>query len=171
MADIEIEGIGELQNQLSTLPSKVRDKILVRAITKSANIVKQAAITKAPMGKSKHLYRQWSKSEKTWKEQSLPHGLLKRSFSVKIDKTNPWYTEANPYVKKGRKAAWYGHMVEFGHRIVFVVGRNKKKIVRGTYPARPFLRPAFEETREQVIAEFKNEIAKNIERVALGKNV
>ena len=81
----------------------------------------------------------------------------------------------------GVKDPWYAHFIEFGvsgigrfkGRKTYWLGksgkvRSAKPLERRRYradqPARPFMRPAFEETREEMIQNFEKSIWESIEK-------
>ena len=58
--------------------------------------------------------------------------------------------------KKGVLPGWYAHFVEFG-----IPGGRQ-----GAQPARPFLRPAFEDTKHEQIEEFVKKFSKTLDLAA-----
>jgi HK97 gp10 family phage protein len=57
---------------------------------------------------------------------------------------------------------WFAHFIEFG---TSGIGRFKKKgrtRYREDQPARPFMRPAFEETKEEMMENFKTSVWESI---------
>ena len=67
-------------------------------------------------------------------------------------------------LKGGLRDPWYAHFIEFG---VSGVGRFKgsgKKRYRADQPARPFMRPAYDETRIKVVDEFGRNIVEVINK-------
>ncbi len=59
------------------------------------------------------------------------------------------------------KDAFYGLFVEFGHALVRG-GKKATRRVLGNVPARPFLRPALDETKEQVKAIVTQEVRRRL---------
>ena len=79
----------------------------------------------------------------------LQKAIRKKSL---INKGNNYAAEAGLYMatKKGQ-AGWRWHFEEFG---------------TSRQSARPFLRPAFDQTHEAVVARFKAELAKRIDKAS-----
>ena len=62
------------------------------------------------------------------------------------------------------KEGWYGRLLEFGHAIVR--GRRKaEKRVIGQVPPHPWLRPAFDATKEQAQKLMADEFRRRLERI------
>lgn len=76
-------------------------------------------------------------------------GALKKSLAVELDKSTKTGTTARIGAK--RKIAWYAHIVEFGS---------------SHSAARPFLRPAFDETQGKVMQKLAKQLLSGIFREA-----
>lgn len=61
--------------------------------------------------------------------------------------------------RKGGKKGYAGHLVEFGTRMRRV---KRNGANRGTMPADPFVRPAFEQTINEVLGKIDNELGKEV---------
>lgn len=70
------------------------------------------------------------------------------------------------------KEGWYGRLVEFGHAQVRVTGRVRRgrrtyriKQQLGQVPSHPWLRPAFDATKEQAQNLMADEFRRRLERI------
>lgn len=80
---------------------------------------------------------------------ALAKSIRKRSM---ITKGNDFAADVGIHMSSKRKeAGWRWHFEEFG--------TSKQR-------ARPFIRPAFDETKDEVVARFKDEMAKRIDKEA-----
>ena len=126
-ASFKLSGGPQLAEALSKLGEKVRKKITRRAVVAGAQVVKKRA------------------KEIATAKGVKDTGALIRNIAGKVERqTNPDYVQINIGVRHGKPKKnaknqddpfyWWQH--EFG---------NSKM------PARPFMRPAFEESQEEVI--------------------
>jgi len=133
----------EVARRLQALPDKVERKVLAQAVEKSGQPMKAAAKQKAPRGmprrhpKSTPLHRAI-----VFKKRKAKRGLV-------------WFELGIDYTKNR-----VGHLVEFGHRLV----RNGKQY--GVVLAKPFIRPAYDETKEKCAKDMEHLIAAGVEREA-----
>lgn len=109
-----------------------------------AQIILPKAIAKSPPGKTGML----AKSIKL-KKITLKSGAVSTQAQITCKGT----------VSNGENDAWYGVEVELGHRIV----RNKMQI--GYANAKPFLRPAADESKEEVYGTLVGAMNKELERL------
>lgn len=146
---IRVDVDSDLINGLKNIAIEVRDKVLDQAITEAAEITVAEARRLAP--------------EET--------GLLRRSIiRVLRGGSRGSYVIIGPKSNfsgpgpdgRTRVPANYAHLVEFGHAKVKPVKgtsiRKKTATSIGFVPAKPFLRPAIENTRLQVRASLVNSI-------------
>jgi len=128
---IRVDGLDELKRRLSALPQAMQTKIVKGMVSTGAAVFKDEAIARAP--------------EYTGDVQlgHPPPGTLKRSiYQFRIREESVGTREAwRVSVRKGKKAkdgvdAYYGSWVEYG----------TVKMV-----ARPYMRPAFEVKKEDVV--------------------
>ena len=148
--DLKITGFQELQRELESLEPKIRKKVLGKAVRAGSNIVKKDARAHAP------------KQAKSWEgmQYSVPPGTLKKGIIVRRATRQPRYIVRD--LIGFSKQAWYGRLVEMGHKLVrggrLASGaKNKRKSsgggkVIGHVAAKPFLRPAFDNNVDKVIA-------------------
>jgi len=132
---IEIIGASKLKLQLERLSDNLAAETLERAALAGAEIVREDASRRAP--------RQT--------------GKLARSIVAEVASKSR--NEVSVHVGPSEDA-FYGMFVEFGHAIK----KSRKGSVLGHVPAKPFLRPAFDENEDRV----KNEVGRVL-RAALLK--
>ena len=132
MIETQITGLQDALRSLRDLPQRVQEDTLKRAVSAGAEVVRAEAALRAPV------YRG------TWScKDHPPAGTLKASiYKAAI----PEECTATREVWKVdvRKRAYYAHMVEFG------------TVKMG---ARPFMRPAFDSKREEVVEVMRTKIA------------
>jgi HK97 gp10 family phage protein len=164
MADegIKIEGLAELQAKLDDLGTKAAERAIRNALRAGAAI-EQAAITeRAPI--------------KVGSGGILPDGALKSDFTVTIKKDSNGGMAA--IVGPGKYTAHVARWVEYGHRIV--TGGYSKVLksgkVRGpgkvhaeSVPEHPFIRPAWEATRDEVTQTVAKTLVAEVEKAASKK--
>jgi HK97 gp10 family phage protein len=154
---IEVKGLRELNDQLEQLPVNIRDKAVQEALRNCTKIMVEAAKSKAPVGRKVAGYHQGSRS---------PGQLRNAIVSRKAGNPNPWTVDQYVMVSKGRKAgAFYAHMIEFGHKIILITGRNRKRTEWGYYSPHPFMRPAFEENVSRMIEVFRSTLGKRVPKL------
>lgn len=135
----KIEGGADLSRRLLELNDKLQKKILRSAVVAGAQVIKKRA---KQIARSKGI-------EDT--------GALIRNIAGKVEKQrNPEYVQINIGVRHGKpnpKAKrqddpFYWHMHEFG---------------TSKMAARPFIRPAFEETKEEALGAMVERVKKGLE--------
>jgi HK97 gp10 family phage protein len=145
MAEVKIEGLAELRRALTRIiPAEMQGKVLQKALTAGTKLTVDAARSKAPV--------------KT--------GRLRRAIYATRDKkhSQPTYEARVVSVRRGKREqknnrdAYYWKFVEFGHRIATGKTGYLRKQGRssggfageaGMVPPKPFMRPAFETTKER----------------------
>lgn len=141
---IKVTGLKELDAVLNEMPKAMTHKVLGQAAAGSAKPLVEKAKLLAPEGPTGNLV------------DSI--GVEKESFSRA--------TELGKVVVGPRRTRRYrgfaGHLVEKGTRARYTTGKGKYR--RGTYrgimPAKPFMAPAFEQTKAQVIGLYNTEVGK-----------
>lgn len=116
---VELDGLAELKTRLFAVTAEVRDEIIQEALMAAAEVIRPAVVSRAPVGKT---------------------GTLRDNvFAVPGDKKRP-------SVRVGvGLAAFYAVFVERGTKPRVT---RKTKANRGAMPARPFLRPAVDATKQ-----------------------
>ena len=151
---MRIDGLKEVQNALKELPKEIQKRPLRSAVSAGAKVIADDAINKAPQGETgnlrKSIYRYRSRSQS-------PTG--KETFLVGVRKGKAKYSNTSRNRRLGRVGktyqtqgeAYYWRFVEFG---------------TSSQPARPFLRPAFENSKERAVQVMKERLGKAIETQA-----
>lgn len=149
---IKTKGFKELDEELARLPLKFQRKIMSKAVRESAKVVQRDARSRAP------------KRVDEWEgmDYPTPPGTLKKNIKIERKKRGP-KDEITDIVTHGR-GAWYGRLVELGHRIVTSGGRFTGRWVAG----RPHLRPALDANVAQVINTQRKVIAAGIKKYRKG---
>jgi HK97 gp10 family phage protein len=163
--DVQVTGLKELEETLKRLPDDLAVKALAQAVFAGAVVVRDEARRLCP----------------------VDTGNLRRSIRIKRKKRHGLRNATVLYQvgpgRSGKKGpdgkyatdGYYGHMVEFGTAPhVIKAGDKKKRLgkkgVFGRYvkhpgaSARPFLRPAFDNSTDRVIEAMRARLAQAIER-------
>ena len=155
MADIkvEIEGLKELQAALLELPKKTAKNALRSAVNAGASVIRKDARKRAPVYTG------------PVSAGHPPPGTLKRSVIQKYirELSNDFQTTFYVTVRKGKKYreqgkkgnlsqdAFYAYFVEYG---------------TAKMTAKPFLRPAFEATKDEALQAMMAKLKERIEQEA-----
>ena len=157
-----LEGLEELDAALDALGEELKSEVLTDALRRAAQPLLDRAKQLAPRSddplQKRHLADSIKTSRRGGKRARL---LLSVSGAASI--------LAGP-------SAPHGHLVEFGHAIV-VGGKASARLTRrdlragkkagttiGHVPAHPFMRPAWDSTREEVVNSIKRQIGEALER-------
>lgn len=142
MISIKIEGAAEIQKVLDSLAPRVRGKVMVAALRSGGNVIRTSAKQRIPI-------------------RSEPGAKAFRKGGSKG--RLPGFGRASVIVRKVRggdivevgasKRAFYLRFLEFGTRFI---------------SARPWLRPAFDETGAAVLERIGASLRTNIDRIATG---
>lgn len=143
----EVDGLAELEEQLLRLEAKASEKIMRRALAKSARptVRKAKALVPVRTGGLKQAIGIATRK-----------GRGKNVASVFIGpkpKNKAAIAKANTGRAKPIKGVFYGHLVELGY------GRQRPQ---------PFLRPALDNTADQATQIFAAEIKRELESVPRG---
>jgi HK97 gp10 family phage protein len=158
---IDIEGLSDLQAKLDDLSTKATERA-IRAALKAGAAIEQAAITeRAPV--------------KVDTGGTLPEGALKSDIVVKMTRDDQGTILA--VVGPGKLTTHVARWVEYGHRQVR--GGYSRKLADGStrgpgsqtgeVPEHPFIRPAYEATRQEVADAICTTLATEIEKASAGK--
>jgi len=149
MADLlsmEMTGQKELIRAFDKLPDVVATKVMNSAMRQGANIFKKQAISNAPVREGdaglKRLF-----PKRSGRSEKRGPGFLKKNIVVRRFKTADKKTllfRAGP-----TNEAWYGMFLEFGTSVI---------------SATPWLRPAFEGKKGQVMAKIRKALWTGIKR-------
>ena len=157
MIRFQITGETELAEALQGLPSRIKKDVAFAAMVKAVQPTVAAAQALAPVD-SGDLRRSIGFAVRSYKRGATTYGIIgpRRGFG-----------------RDGREPANYAHLVEYGHATV--VGAQAKdedgaaslsKDLVGFVEARPFLRPAWDATRAQVMRLLQKELGEGVEAAA-----
>lgn len=143
MAAVSISGIRELQDVFNALPKVFQENVLYQAHRAAAKPLIEKEKLLAPEG---------------------PTGRTIDSIGVIRDKGHG-RNIGNVIVGPRRSKRYRGnaaHLIEFGTKPRKTNGRGKYKVAanRGVMPATPFVQPAFDATKSQVIENISTEVGK-----------
>ena len=158
---IDLKGFDELMQNLERLKSSTQRKVARLAVTAGARIVRNEAKRLVP----------------------VRTGNLRDSISIKVlPYRRTEHIAARVFASRIRgKQGWHAHLIEFGtapryqkpkefkHLSPFLAKRAMKESgKRGRYtgigPARPFMRPALDNRRSEILAAYKRILKAGIER-------
>ena len=149
MLKVEITGFKELSRRLKKLPEKIERKVLGQAANAGAAVVRKSARKRVPV--------------KT--------GFLKKNIMSR--KKRGKFKGEVTYMVGPSADAFYGQFIESGFiatgpkkagvTVREARGRARKKGNKH-YPAHPFLRPAFDGNRKQIIEAMRKRLAKGIDK-------
>jgi HK97 gp10 family phage protein len=139
---IDIEGLSDLQAKLDDLGTKAAERAIRAALKAGAAIEQAAIIERAPI--------------KDGTGGMLPEGALKSDIVIKMSRDDQGTILA--IVGPAKLTKFVARLVEYGHRNVrggvSRLLRNGKSKGPGSHigdvPAHPFIRPAYEATRQEV---------------------
>jgi len=157
--DIDAASQRALERAMNALPDKVFDKVVKSAANAAMTPVLKAARAKCPV-ETKQLKASLGKKRKVYKRNGVVVVLIGPRDGYKDPET-------------GRNPVNYAHLVEFGTAPHLIPAGEGLKIgpavVRGTVehpgaPAKPFLRPALDESKQKVLAAYRKKVLQGIER-------
>lgn len=148
-----ISGAKELEDALKKLPDIAAKKVAQGAMRAGANVFKKAAQENVP----------------------VESGDLKKAIVVRQDKIGQ--STVNYSVGITGKPRFYAHLVEFGTAPHIIRPDKQKALSNGRFfveeihhpgaRAHPFLRPAFDNNQEAVLAKIGKALGSGIEREAV----
>jgi len=159
---LQLEGVKELTDILKNLPTDVKEKILRSATRSGGQVFRKEVKARAPLGQPVDLFGRPRAAGRL-------KGAIKLKSKVTFDNVF-----ATTFVHPGRgrdsdKGAFYAHMVEKGHRLVISVkGRGGNKILDTgrRVKAVPFMEPAFNAKRHQVVRTVESKLKSKVARLA-----
>lgn len=161
MLDVKIKGWEELQKALDELPKKIEANIVKSALRQAVKVVALEAKRQVPVGTGA-LRASIRYGVDRKKETRMPFGYVKAGPSEEGDEP------------KGKKTAFYAHMVEFGTQAHVIRAKNSRALAVGVdvvhHPgskARPFMRPAFDATRQAALQAFANQVKKRLTKAGI----
>lgn len=185
----QIQGSRELDRLLRELPEKVAKRVSNSAMRAGAKVVASAIKANAPVRSNRGLIRRKYKPDKnrplTYSTRVSVRGKGHLRANVRS-----WVTSRSSYVKaanellRGGKAsvvalagvstkAFYAQFLEYGYALVrggysrrTQSGRRGPGRVVGHVPAKPFIRPAYEASKNLALRVIGDRLWKGIEREA-----
>lgn len=156
MGNVKVEGLSQIHKALSELGRKVSNKIAVKAMREGGKIVREQARQNAPVLSQSTPYRRAGTLKKAIKSSTkvLKNGKIGTVVRVKTLTTKQIETFKVRSGKKGAlnpKDPYYWRFLEFG---------------TSKMPAKPFMRPAFEQTKEKAATEIITTLKRGIEEEA-----
>ncbi len=140
MIEIELKGLNQLLKDISVMPSKLRRNALRSGIHKAAsNVAKRARKSTLFQDKRK---------------------VLRKSIKAKQRKMRRFEVQSDVYT-----TAPHGHLIEFGHYIVSGPEGGDQEVL-GWVPGQPFMRPAWELHKGDVLRAIEGELWRGILRTA-----
>lgn len=169
----KLEGVEKAIHSLDGLGRTLRNKILRKAVNASARIMLKAARSLAPRGTGL-LKKSLGVRIKTYQKSGAVVAIIGPRTGFKKTRQGKTLTAFGKKMKaSGQNPTKYVHLIEFGRAEVRV---KKKKVlsdgstIYGTVvksvPPRPFLRKAFEQTKNAVVETMKQRIAEELEKAA-----
>jgi HK97 gp10 family phage protein len=154
--ELTITGGKELADLLAAMPDRAANNVMRGALYAGAVVIRDEARRLAPLG-----------------HPPLPKGESAATLRKGIIASRGRGTRGTLVAKVHlSKEAWYGRLVEFGHRIAkggALRGRRRGRVA-GNVPAHPFMRPAFDSKREAAVAAIIAYAHRRIEADALKSN-
>jgi HK97 gp10 family phage protein len=130
---ISITGIKEIDNVLRNLPKEITHQVLSSAHSAAAKPLVQRMQLTAPEGPTGNLVD----------SIGIVRSSVKKADNLGEIKVGP---------RRGRYKGHHAHMVEYGTKPRTLKGRGKYKsgTKRGVMPKKPFVKPAFRQTKTEV---------------------
>lgn len=161
---VSMVGLEEINKRLDQLEQHIRRRLLVDAMKTSMKKMLAFAEAVCVKGNGKNdLPQRGVNVTRRNKRQggarySHRGGHLSRSFKIVKPRSNDLYSLETRLIN----TAYYARWVEYGHNIVKGKGRNKKVV--GWSAPRPFMRPTFEASKNQVVNDLATLIGKALTR-------
>lgn len=153
MIEMEVAGLKALDNALKQLPIELQRKQLRAAVAKASKILRDEVISKAPIKTGNlrdNIYTAFSKSKsdigKATYVVGVRNGKKKRYANTRYNRRKN--RVGQQYETEGK--AFYWRFIEFGTKFM---------------PARPFVRPAFEATKIDVVNDIKQNLIVAIKKL------
>ena len=152
MVDLSLKvlGLKELSSQLDALPLRVAQRILGKAVSAGARIVREEAIARAPVDTGalrSQIFTKRERSESAYEKTTIvgvKNGLARYGNTAANRRMN---RAGKEYKVDGKTFYW--KFLEFG--------THKMK-------AHPFLRPAFDEKQWEAVRVIQESLEKNLDK-------
>lgn len=153
VTDIKVEGLKEFEARMLELDALAAKRLLTRATRRSLIKLERQATANAEsfsrsgaLAESVRIVTVRPKGSETVAVQVGPKKKDRRAVALQ-----------NVYYNRKRKGIFYGHLVEFGHRVRGPSGRRVN--------ARPWFGPAWDATRSGILPEFQRILRQGITRI------
>lgn len=171
IVDYKLQGMREIESRMAELGGLAGPKLLLRTTRRSMIPLRRKAADNALA-----FNQSGALSKSVTIVTVKPKGIEAASVQVGPKKKHrAALAKRNDFYKRKDKGVYYGHLVEFGHRIASgKKGGYLKKTNRpggsgadsgGMVRARPWFVPAWNSTRNQVIPEFKRILVTSLKRM------
>lgn len=147
-----IEGLEELNADFRKLPGKLRERSLKRAARRGGKLIAERAKAKV-LKRTGRLAASLSATVRNLGLTDIQAEVGPKS-AFKYEKVELVLGTGKLLVATG----WYAHWVEFGH-----IMKARGKVI-GSIGPRPFLRPAADQSRDEVVSIVISEMNRDIER-------
>lgn len=144
---IELQGYEEVMKRLDGLERNVNRRLAYQALRKASRILILSARRKV---------QDYSKK-------------VSKSISINYQSRERVLIAVGPKRSK-KNDPWFAHFIEWGVSGVGRFKRKGRKRYRADLPARPFMRPAFDETQEQILQDFGKSVMAVIDKYVEKKN-
>lgn len=167
--DVKVEGLRALDARLAEVGALAGRKMLTRAVRRSLIPLEKRTTANAEsiarsgaLAQSVRIVTVKPRATETVSVQVGPKKRDRRALALR-----------RIYYRRKDRGIFYGHLVEFGHRIGTRATGWLRKLrartgggtSRGTVPARPWFRPAWDATRAGIVPEFQRLLAAGLARI------
>lgn len=170
VTDIKVEGLQELDARMAEVGALAGKKLLTRAVRRSLFRLEKTTTANAnaisrsgALAQSVRIVTVKPKQNETVAVQVGPKKRDRRALALR-----------NIYYRRKDKGIFYGHLVEYGHRIAsratgWLRKRGRATGAGGTsggmVKPRPWFRPAWDATRAGITPEFSRVLRQGLERI------
>ncbi len=156
----KVHGFKEARLNIAELEEKIGRGAMRDALTKAARLVTAKAKALAPVGATGLL-------KKSIRQKAITN-VKRQSVTVLVGPSNNVSGQVDRFGSgniQTVRPAKYAHLVEFGTSARGVYGHEGWRMEPGN-PPKPFLRPAYEQTKAAATAKYKAELGPGIEKAA-----
>ena len=161
--DVIVTGTDELKRRTEKVSKRRMSAIVRNAVTYAATPISQVAKRLVPVD-TRQLKKAISKKTRSYPNGTAVSvvGIAKEGFKAMLKSRRENRTVLRNPIK-------YAHLVEKGHQIA-IGGKLSRKTRKGsgrsggTVAPRPFMEPAYQQTKDQVIRRLQEKMSSGIER-------
>lgn len=136
---ITVTGVYEIDKVLSGMPKELSHRVLQQANTEAAKVLVSKAKSLAPEGPT----------GRTVDSIGTVKPNIKRADELGVVLTGP---------RRGRYGGHAAHLIEYGTKN----RKNKRGANRGMMRAKPFMKPAYEQTKELIFSDINRIIGRKL---------